>query len=271
MKRKEGKIVAGKVKKIKYNKDAYVPPFGVVRGAGPEGDRPLGKGPEKASGETENVPVVDFSAAEIRACMAQVHPDHDLTSSSQFHKSKEFRLFEAVLSDVKSSIEETEAVRGELQEKLTLAQGKLQELYSTMGTLSWLNEHIFTQSAKVNVDNIRGILPGCSGSYNKLMLRYNNLRSSENLEYHPDGVSSPRLKGVARRWPFVCKICSEPFQDEADLERHVASNCEYKGNEEFVKKYEARRNSRMSVKDPVASKPVSKVSKSVAKSKKKGK
>ena len=186
---------------------------------------------------TEWVNEVHHDANEIRESMEWDHPGH----YSPERKSYETIAFEEVLESIQVERTELEAQEADLLEQLRLVRERLETVTPIEGTMTWLQNHIFNFDHKQ--ESVRQILP-TSPVYNKLMLTYHRLKNSKELVETASGVKKLRkvLDGSPRGWR--CELCYRGFQCEADLKRHVESNCEYHGNEEFQKTEDLKRSIR---------------------------
>jgi len=219
---------------IMSDKELKLPPLGVVS----EVDLTKGdNGIEGGDDGVEWVHEIHHDANGIRESMAADHPGH----YSPERKSHETREFEMVLGAIAGEREELESEEAVLLERLESVRERLSVVSPIEDTMTWLQAHIFNYDHKVK--SIRDILP-TSPVYNKLMLRYHRLKNSKEIVDTASGVKKLRsiLDGSPRGWR--CELCYRGFQCEEDLKRHVASNCEYHGNEEFQKLEELKRDIR---------------------------
>ena len=209
------------------SQDRKLPPMGVVTEVDVHKD---------ADG-TEWVHETYHDANAIRESMAEDHPGH----YSPERKSFETLAFEKVLDSVVSEREDLEAEEKGLLERLAAVRERLQVVTPIEGTMTWLQNHIFNFDHKQ--ESVRQILP-TSPVYNALMLKYHRLKNSKELVETAAGVKKLRsvVDGTNRGWR--CELCYRHFQCEADLKRHIESNCEYHGNEEYHKMMELQRDMR---------------------------
>jgi len=176
---------------------------------------------------------------EIRAQIIEKHGEEYLDQRVLSKQLEE--VFDALSTE---NDDLTEAIQ-DLQEQLDDALDRKRDVLVILGTLEWLDENIINQTVLRGA--IRDVLDQDLPGYKSLLARYGALSASTHFDENGRFISwrkrrlldPTKFSGVAVEKDVLrCPKCQLGFRDEEDLDRHIASECEYQDEEAFFQKRE---------------------------------
>lgn len=177
-----------------------------------------------------------FTNREVLEQISEKYGEQDL------HTGVVPQQLEGVFDAVSTENVDLDEIIQDLQEQLDGAHSRKHDGLVILGTLKWLAENIFNETA--SRDAIRDAFDQKDSNYSELLNRLGALQASSYFD--EKGRFIPRVEryldpekfsGVTEeKEVFRCSKCKLGFRDKDDLKRHVESGCGYEGEEAFFQK-----------------------------------